>query len=137
MGVNMNLVYIAGPYRAPYIEDVEKNIQRARRHHTFWIKEGFASICPHMNTSQMERVINEDNVILPMDVEIIKRCDILVLQGDWRSSSGSLIEKKAAEDAGLVILYEAKLGYIHTPYLYVRMSDYRTVYPCKRVLEEL
>jgi hypothetical protein len=102
----MNLVYIAGPYRSPFIEDIEANIIRARRHHTFWIKEGFASICPHMNTMHLERVISEDNIILPMDEEIISRCDILTLQGLWMASSGTRIEIKRAEKSDLLILVE-------------------------------
>ena len=119
----MNLVYIAGPYRSPFIEDIDANIVRARRHHTFWIKEGFASICPHMNTMYMERVISEDSIILPMDEEIISRCDILVLQGLWCISAGTRVEMRKAEKSDLLILVEVENNQSTGPYQYHIYND--------------
>lgn len=130
----MNLVYIAGPYRAPYIEGIEQNITMARRHHTYWMREGFASICPHMNTAHMERLFGEESVILPADFEIISRCDILILQGRWKHSKGTVKELGVAITNNLIILCETSISYQGLITYYINDGQNDLLYPHEGLL---
>jgi len=95
------LIYIAGPYTG----DRDKNIQDARKVSIELWKKGHAVVCPHLNTAKMEDDGIEYDVILRGDVDIISRCDAIMMMENWEESSGASLEHKYAEGIGLPIFY--------------------------------
>ncbi len=100
----MKVVYVAGPYRSPGGPwGVRENIDYATRvARELWLL-GLAVICPHANTAWMDGpqlAVNEhgavcgsgDEVFLRGDLELLSRCDAIVLVGKWRESSGAKTE---------------------------------------------
>lgn len=102
----MKLVYVAGPYRAKTKLGVILNIIRARRVAKELWKIGYAVVCPHMNSALMDGIVAADT-FLTGDIEILKHCDVLVLQGKWERSAGTLKEIKIAKQKRIPI-YEWK-----------------------------
>ena len=103
----MKIYYIAGPYRADSIRGVQQNIERASDvAYKYW-KEGHAVICPHKNTSFFDGQEFEDaSIWLKGDLEILKRCDVIVMMKDWEKSIGASNELAYAESLKKEIIYE-------------------------------
>lgn len=95
----MKLVYIAGPYRAATEHGVAENIRAAEMLAIRVWELGAACICPHKNTSFMGGVV-PDQVFLDGDIEILKRCDAVLLTEDWHRSVGARGEVMAARNSG-------------------------------------
>jgi len=104
----MQLVYIAGPYRAPTIRGVVENIQRAEKVAIRYWQYGCAVICPHKNTALMDGSVNDNDhdVWLKGDLEMLKRCDVIVMMNDWQSSEGAKAEHEFAKENGIEIVYD-------------------------------
>jgi hypothetical protein len=98
----MRLAYVAGPYRAPDEWGVLTNIRNAESVALELWKLGFAVICPHKNTALFGGAAPDD-VWLKGDLEMIRRCDLLVLIPGWEASSGSREEKRKAEEWGIPV----------------------------------
>lgn len=98
----MKVAYLAGPYRAETPHKTECNIQEAAKHAVALWKEGFAVICPHKNSAQFDGEA-PDNVWLAGYLEILKRCDFVVLYGDT-VSSGVQAEIDLARKLGMDIV---------------------------------
>lgn len=101
----MILAYISGPYRSASLEGVMDNIAVARKVALKYWKAGYAVICPHLNTALMDGQC-ADHVWLDGDIEMLKRCDVIVMLPKWKSSVGAKIERDAAIEAGLAVIYE-------------------------------
>ena len=101
----MKLVYIAGPYRSTTIYGTLQNIRRAEEVALKYWKMGYAVICPHMNTRLFDGAA-PDSVWLEGDLEILSRCDIIVMISGWKKSTGSINELKHASKLGLEVIYE-------------------------------
>jgi len=81
------IVYIAGLYSTG---DVDINIQTARQVAIKVWEAGFTAICPHLNTAHFEKDCKckyEDYI--EGDLEIVKRCDCLLMLPAWRESKGA------------------------------------------------
>lgn len=101
----MKLVYLAGPYRGKskfkplnWLQRQINIYKAARVARELW-KMGFAVICPHMNSKNFDGICPEEN-FLDGDVEILSRCDFVVVLPDWSSSLGTtneIMEAKAEE----------------------------------------
>lgn len=92
----MKVVYIAGPFRGPNAWEVERNIRRAEEQALEVWRMGAAVICPHTNTRFFDGAAPDD-VWLKGDLEILKRCDAVLLTWDWAKSQGATAEKHYAE----------------------------------------
>jgi len=103
----MKLAYVAGPYRAKTKLGVILNIIRARRVAKKLWKMGYAVICPHMNSALMDNIAPV-NTFLDGYIEILKRCDVLVLQGKWKQSAGTLKEIEIAKQYEIQIESEGE-----------------------------
>lgn len=66
---------------------------------------GFAVICPHMNTAMMDGVSIPDRTFLDGDLEMLRRCDVIVMLPTWVNSHGARNEKEFAESEGIPVLY--------------------------------
>lgn len=107
------VIYISGPYRAPDKFGISQNISKARRVAMRLWREGWAVICPHMNTAWFDDIIPDDQFIAG-DMELIKRLDpesdAVYMLVNWHESKGAQAEHKLALDMGLNVIYE---GAIH------------------------
>lgn len=101
----MKLLYVAGPYRSPLgVWGVKQNIERAAMvARQLWLA-GYAVICPHLNTAFMDGT-DTDNIFLAGDIEILRRCDGIVMAGGWQDSKGACAEREFALGAGIPVFY--------------------------------
>jgi hypothetical protein len=98
-------VYISGPYRAKTVYGVQQNIEAAREYALKYWKQGHAVICPHANTALMDGEL-PDASWLAGDIEMLKRCDCIVMMPTWSASEGASKEHQEAIKAGLEVIYE-------------------------------
>jgi len=101
----MKLAFISGPYRGQSESAVVANIRHAEKYAIKYWLDGFAVICPHKNTALFGGLAPEQ-VWLDGDMEILKRCDLIVMIPGWESSEGAKAEHRAALHMGMDIIYE-------------------------------
>lgn len=103
----MRLIYLSGPYRAPTINGIYENIQRARAAALHVLKSGDFPIVPHLNTAFMDGII-EDESFLQGDLEVLSRLDhrkdLVVMLDGWKASEGSRRERDRALELGLLVV---------------------------------
>lgn len=98
------LVYVAGPYRRYTDHTVLYNIAQARIVAIDVWKAGHTAICPHLNTALFDCDSKlPDDRFLTGDLEILARCDAVVLVPGWQESLGTLNEVKYAKDRNIPI----------------------------------
>ncbi len=96
------LIYVVGPYRAPTAWQREQNIHRARAWGVTIARCGAYPVIPHSNTAHFDGEA-EDTLWLAGTLELMRRCDGVLLTGEWRRSSGSRAERAEAERLSLPI----------------------------------
>ena len=101
----MKIAFISGPYRPTNGKTVLQNIRHAEKYAIKYYQLGYATICPHLNTAFFDGLA-DDWVWLKGDIEILKRCDVIVMIPGWKGSMGSKEERIIAEEYGLEIIYE-------------------------------
>lgn len=101
----MKLVYIAGPYRSDTVNGIVQNIRNAEKVAVKYWKLGYAVICPHKNTALFDGICS-DEIWIDGDIEILKRCDIIVMMKDWEKSIGAISEHEFAVKNNIEIVYE-------------------------------
>ncbi len=95
------IIYIAGPYSANTKEEVISNIARARIvAHDLW-EAGYPTICPHMNTAEFDDI--NKSIFYAGDLEILEKCDAVVLLPHWKTSMGARMEVQHAIKHGIRI----------------------------------
>lgn len=104
----MKLVYLAMPYRAASPDGILENIMEARKVAKRLWQLGYYVICPHTNTFLMDGVV-PDRIFLDGDLEIISRCDAVILGPGWKNSEGARSECSFATEKGIPT-YEASFG---------------------------
>jgi hypothetical protein len=92
----MKVIYIAGPFRGRSHWDIAQNIRRAEALALEVWRLGAAAICPHANTAHFQDAA-PDEVWLKGDLEILRRCDAMILTEDWYRSQGARAEKEFAQ----------------------------------------
>src|SRR4051812_23871364 len=101
----MNVIYIAGPFRAENAWEIEQNIRRAEELALACWRAGFAVICPHTNTRFFQGAA-PDEVWLEGYIELLKRCDaVLVVLPNWDNSEGTQVEIKTAKESNIPVFY--------------------------------
>ena len=102
----MKIIYVSGPIRSGLgWEGVFQNIMRARAAARRLWRDGWAVICPHMNTMFMDGPDLPDSMFLDGDREIIRRVDAIYMLPGWSSSIGANLEHDEAERIGIEIIY--------------------------------
>lgn len=89
------LAYIAGPYRGANSLDVSHHIESARDVAAELWRRGYYALCPHMNTAHFDGIV-DDRVFLDGALELMRRCDLVVLAPGWQQSEGSREEIREA-----------------------------------------
>lgn len=102
----MRLVYLAGPYRAATVWGTHQNIQTALRIGAEIVAKfpGWYPVIPHANTAYMDGVAR-DQYFLDGAMELMRRCDAVLVMPGWASSKGSIAEIAEAERLGLPVAY--------------------------------
>ncbi len=98
----MKLVYVAGPFRGPNAWEIEQNIRRAESLAIKVWRLGVAVICPHTNARFFQGAA-DDKIWLEGDLEMLRRCDVVMLTPDWRRSSGAKAEVREAIKYGIPV----------------------------------
>lgn len=100
--MSSKLIYIAGKYRDSTEWEVIKNIERARDVGADVWRAGGVPFIPHSNWAQMGGVVC-DSLILDGGLEILSRCDAMVLVPGWETSAGTRAEIAEAERLGIPV----------------------------------
>ena len=104
------LVYVAGPYRGKSrfrlvrFFQVLRNIWRARRVAMMLWEKGFVAVCPHLNTFLMDNVCPQE-WFLEGDLEILAKCDAVVVLPRYHESTGALGEIRFAQEHRIPVFY--------------------------------
>jgi hypothetical protein len=101
----MKVVYVAGPFRGANAWEIEENIRRAERLALQVWRSGAAALCPHTNTRFFQGAA-DDAVWLAGDLELLARCDAMILTPNWRASSGARAEHAFATKRGMPIFQD-------------------------------
>lgn len=91
----MKVFYIAGPYRADTPRKILENIRAAEAIAIKVWKSGNVALCPHLNSRLMDGICN-DSVFLEGAIELMRRCDGVVLVPGWGKSKGAMAEVEIA-----------------------------------------
>jgi nucleoside 2-deoxyribosyltransferase len=91
----MEVLYVAGPIRNQSHWERHKNILRAEAVAVQLWQKGFAVICPHKNTEFIDGAVSSD-AIEQGDLELLGRCDGMVLLVGWSLSAGTRVEVEYA-----------------------------------------
>lgn len=113
----MCTVYICGPYRNSTREGVQMNITSALQVAKLASLKGWAALCPHANSGHLDAIAPEldDQFWLDATMELMRRCDAVVLCPGWQRSEGSKGEIAEAESLGIPIYWsENDLPYAET-----------------------
>lgn len=96
------IAYVAGPYRGDTSWAIECNIHAAKRVGVALAKLGIMPVIPHANTSHFDGVMS-DKFWLVGTLELMRRCDLVVLVDGWERSSGAREEVKEARRLGIPV----------------------------------
>jgi hypothetical protein len=65
---------------------------------------GAAALCPHTNTRFFDKTAT-DKAYLDGTMEMLRRCDAVVMCANFQASQGALAERAEAERLGLPVFY--------------------------------
>ena len=110
----MKVVYIAGPYCAQTAWEVEQNVRNAECWALAVAQAGAVPLCPHtMNRYFFGAAgLSDEGFWLPGMLELVGRCDGLLLIPGWEASAGARGERDRAVKLELPIL---PLGRVAVP----------------------
>lgn len=113
------LVYVSGPITGQlsgferHHRRVRANINRAASvARELWLK-GHAVICPHLNTDFEGNEAVSHAAFLAGDLNMVARCDALVMLPDWETSRGARVEHEYAASLGIPIYIAPDLPPLH------------------------
>lgn len=92
----MKIVYIAGPYRAKTAWGVAKNIRNAEMWGYAVAEAGAMPLIPHANSAHFDGEFT-DEFWLDGTMELLRRCDGILLMPNWQESTGAKHEALEAE----------------------------------------
>ena len=95
----LTLVYVAGPFRGPNAWIIAQRIRQAETIALEIWKAGAVAICPHANTAHYQGAL-PDKVWLEGDLEIVRRCDAMMMVPGWKLSTGARSELSLARELG-------------------------------------
>lgn len=107
----MRVVYVAGPFRAvnqrgePDMWRVQQNVMRAMEVARAVWHVGVAALCPHAN-SMFFTGAEPDSVWLAGAIELMRRCDAVIVVPGWEQSAGTIEEVRIAREIGLPVFVD-------------------------------
>lgn len=100
----MKIVYIAGPYRGTSYWQQVLHIREAEAAGLEVWKRGMVALVPHLNTAHFQGEL-PDAVWLAGDLELMARCDAVLMVGKWDESQGAMKEYMVALEADQPVFY--------------------------------
>lgn len=100
----MKAAYVAGAYRAETIYEIVQNIRRAEEVALELWRFGYVALCPHLNSALFDGAC-DDSVWLAGSLELMRRCDLVVVIPGYTSSDGSMAEVEEARERGIPVYY--------------------------------
>lgn len=100
----MKTIYIAGPYRAESLAEIQHNIFEARIYAEDIWQLGHFAFCPHLNSANMDGLV-PDEVFLAAGLLMIEKCDAVYVVHGFRKSKGTLAEIAHATKLGIPVYY--------------------------------
>jgi hypothetical protein len=100
----VKLVYVAGPFRGPSHWAIAQNVRNAEAAALEVWRMGAACLCPHANTAHFQDAA-PDHIWLRGDLEMLRRCDAILMLPTWRQSAGAVTEHDWAVRHEMPILY--------------------------------
>lgn len=106
------IIYLAGPIRPKGDQTIEGNLAVAKAAALELWGKGYAVICPHANTdlpyAEAEK-LGSPEIWLNGDLEIIARCDAVIVMPNWEQSEGTKGEIVFAKERNIPITYYPEL----------------------------
>jgi hypothetical protein len=99
------LIYVSGPYTASNEDDLTQNIERAKLAGLQVRAVGLVPVVPHL------AILNDDPQMFTYDkamaecLEILARCDAILMIDGWLNSRGACIERDFALRVGILVCY--------------------------------
>jgi len=88
----MKIAYIAGAYRSKWGKlGIAINVLKARKVAKQVWKLGYVALCPHMNSALMDGTV-PDEMFLQGGLELLSKCDLMVVFGKYWLSKGTVAE---------------------------------------------
>ena len=100
----MKIVYVAGPFRGANGWEIEQNVRRAEKLGYQVCHMNAMPLIPHANTRCFHGV-GEDQFWLDGTMELLRRCDAVILTHDWERSKGACAEVEEANRLGLPVFH--------------------------------
>lgn len=100
----MFVIYVAGPFRGANDWERHQNINRTEETAFNVWEAGAAALCPHNNTRHFDGALPDD-IWLKGDLELLKRCDGMILSPGWARSQGVAAEIQFAVDHEIPVFY--------------------------------
>ena len=108
----MKRVYVAGPYSASGVIEVLNNIRRGIQMAVRVLLAGHAPFCPWLDFQYILMFRENQKVgvkdMYKMSLKWLEVSDLLLVQGDWEKSAGTLGEIEFAKNRRIPIAY----GYV-------------------------
>jgi hypothetical protein len=111
-----DLAYVAGPYTAPDALGREQNVRRAEGVATqlMLLRPNWGSVCVHSMSRYWHGRVPE-SVAITWGLELLRRCDAVVLVDGWERSRGTHTEIVEAARLGIPI-YESIDAWLEQDY---------------------
>ena len=98
------LIYIAAPFRGSTPYDVRRHVEAARDIGLTVAILGGYPIIPHTMTADFDKQLT-DQFWLDGTMELLRRCDAILMGPRWMYSTGATAEREEAKRLGLPIFY--------------------------------
>jgi len=98
------IIYVAGPYRAANADGIQRNIDKARAVGLRLPAFGWIPLIPHSNLAHFDSDCPlPDEFWLDGTMELMRRCDAVLMMDGWESSSGAIAERDEALRLGMQV----------------------------------
>ena len=104
----MKVVYVSGKFRGPNSWAMEQNIRAAEELSLEVWKLGAVALCPHLNTRFFQGAA-PDELWLDGDIELVRRCDAMLMVSNWQDSVGARHEKEFADSIKQPVFFKIEV----------------------------